>query len=58
MTADHIVLGIFTDLTKFVVPVVFYALGSFVCFMQAFVFTVLTMVYIFLAVDHGDEDSH
>jgi F-type H+-transporting ATPase subunit a len=58
MTADHIVLGIFTDLTKYVVPVIFYALGSFVCFMQAFVFTVLTMVYIFLAVDHGEEEHH
>jgi F-type H+-transporting ATPase subunit a len=56
ITADHIVLGVFTELTKYVVPVIFYGLGTFVCFMQAFVFTTLTMVYIFLAVDHGAEE--
>ena len=55
ITADHIVLGVFTELTKYVVPVIFYGLGTFVCFMQAFVFTTLTMVYIFLAVDHGED---
>ncbi len=60
ITADHVVLGIFTDLTKVVVPVAFYLLGSFVCFMQAFVFTILTMVYILLATQHeeGHEAHH
>lgn len=58
MTADHVVLGIFTDLTHYVFPVVFYLLGTFVCFMQAFVFTTLTMVYIFLAVNHSEEEHH
>lgn len=57
ITADHVVLGIFTDLTKAVVPVVFYFLGTFVCFMQAFIFTTLTMVYILLAVQH-EEEAH
>jgi F-type H+-transporting ATPase subunit a len=52
MFADHLVLSIFTDLTKAVIPVVFYALGAFVCVVQAFVFTVLSMVYIALAVSH------
>lgn len=56
MTGDHMVLSIFTDLTKFLVPVVFYGLGTFVCFMQAFVFTLLTMVYIRFAVAH--EEAH
>ena len=52
MFADHLVLGIFTDLTKLVIPVAFYALGAFVCLVQAFVFTLLSMVYVALAVSH------
>jgi F-type H+-transporting ATPase subunit a len=52
MFADHLVLGIFTDLTKLVIPIAFYTLGAFVCVLQAFVFTVLSMVYIALAVAH------
>ncbi len=55
ITADHLVLSIFTDLVPFGVPVAFYALGTFVCFMQAFVFTILTMVYILLATQHEEE---
>ena len=54
MTGDHVVLEIFTDLTKVVVPVVFYALGAFVSLIQAFVFTLLSLVYVSLAVGHGD----
>jgi F-type H+-transporting ATPase subunit a len=50
--ADHLVLGIFTDLTKVLIPVAFYMLGAFVCVVQAFVFTVLSMVYIAGAVAH------
>jgi F-type H+-transporting ATPase subunit a len=52
MFADHLVLGIFTDLTKVLIPVAFYVLGAFVCVVQAFVFTVLSMVYIASAVAH------
>jgi len=54
MFADHLVLGIFTDLTKVVIPIAFYTLGAFVCVVQAFVFTVLSLVYIAGAVgqDH------
>jgi F-type H+-transporting ATPase subunit a len=54
MTGDHVVLEIFTDLTKVVIPVVFYMLGAFVSLVQAFVFTLLSMVYVSLAVAHGD----
>ena len=57
MTGDHMVLSIFTDLTKFAIPVVFYGLGTFVCFMQAFVFTLLTMVYIRFAVAHAEHEG-
>ena len=52
MFADHLLLGIFTDLTKVVVPVVFYVLGTFVSLVQAVVFTLLTMVYVGLAISH------
>lgn len=57
MEGDHLVLSIFTDLVPYLVPIPFYVVGMFVCFMQAFVFTLLTMVYISLATethDHGD----
>ena len=52
MFADHLLLGIFTDLTKVVVPVVFYILGTFVSLVQALVFTLLTIVYVGLAISH------
>src|SRR3990172_3128274 len=40
MTGDHLVLGIFTNLTHFVVPALFIALGIFISFLQAFIFSV------------------
>jgi F-type H+-transporting ATPase subunit a len=59
MFADHLVLDIFTDLTRVVVPVVFYALGTFVSVIQAFVFTLLSLVYVGLAVGgHDEEHEH
>jgi F-type H+-transporting ATPase subunit a len=58
MTGDHLVLEIFTDLTKLVIPVAFYFLGAFVSLIQAFVFTLLTIIYVSLAVGHGDEHHH
>ncbi|TMA41111.1 MAG: F0F1 ATP synthase subunit A, partial [Deltaproteobacteria bacterium] len=41
-----------TDLTKVGVPVIFYVLGAFVAVVQAFVFTMLSAIYIALAVAH------
>jgi F-type H+-transporting ATPase subunit a len=59
MTGDHLVLEIFTDLTKIGVPVIFYALGAFVSLIQAFVFTILSIIYLSLAIaHHGDHDAH
>ena len=55
MTADHLVLGIFTDLTKLVIPTVFYLLGAFVCLVQTFVFTLLSLVYVSLAIAGHEE---
>jgi F-type H+-transporting ATPase subunit a len=52
MFADHTVLGIFTDLTKVLVPLAFYALGIIVCIIQALIFLVLSMAYVRLATSH------
>jgi len=52
MFADHQVVEIFTGLTKIGVPVIFYVLGAFVAVVQAFVFTMLSAIYIALAVAH------
>lgn len=49
MFADHTVLSIFTGLTKLVIPLAFYALGSIVCIIQAVIFVVLSMSYVRLA---------
>jgi len=58
MTGDHLVLEIFTDLTKLVIPVAFYMLGAFVSIIQAFVFTLLTVIYVSLAIGHHGEEAH
>lgn len=57
ITGDHLVLGIFSDLVPLVVPVVFLALGLFVAFIQAFVFSLLSMIYIALATAHEQEEG-
>lgn len=52
MTGDHLVLGIFTNLTHLVIPAVFIALGIFISFLQAFIFTILSAIYIALSISH------
>ncbi len=49
---DHVVLGIFNDLLPYVVPAIFYGVGLFVSLVQAFVFCLMTMVYISLSASH------
>lgn len=57
VTADHMVLEILTGLLGLgAVPI--YVLGTFVSFMQAFVFTILTMVYIRVATQHEEGHDH
>ncbi|MFZ4712916.1 MAG: F0F1 ATP synthase subunit A [Bacteriovoracaceae bacterium] len=58
MFGDHLVLSIFSGMLPYVVPIAFLILGLFVCFIQAFVFSLLTMVYISLATAHHDHDGH
>ena len=57
MMGDHLVLSEFSKLVPAVVPIVFMLLGILVSFIQAYVFTVLSMVYISLAVSHHDHDE-
>jgi F-type H+-transporting ATPase subunit a len=52
---DHLVLGIFSGLVPLFVPIVFLALGLFVSFIQAFVFSLLSTIYIGLATGHEEE---
>ena len=52
MMGDHIVISIFLDMAPILIPVIFYFLGFFVCTLQAFVFTILSMVYVALAISH------
>lgn len=58
MYGDHLVLGIFSQLVPFAVPIVFLLLGLMVCVIQAYVFTILSMVYIGLATAHQDHGEH
>ncbi len=54
--ADHTVLsvflGMFERLWFIPVPAIFYGMGIFVASMQAFVFTMLSMIYVSMAISH------
>jgi len=57
MMGDHMVLATFSDLAPMLIPIIFMILGILVSFIQAYVFTILTMVYIQMAVVHHDHDE-
>lgn len=52
MVADHKVVFIFFGIFPLLLPLPFLFLGLLVCFIQAFVFCVLTMIYISMATAH------
>ncbi len=52
MTGDHTVLSVFLGLFPVGPAIPFYLMGMLVCTIQAFVFTLLSMVYIALATAH------
>ncbi|NIP30151.1 MAG: F0F1 ATP synthase subunit A [Candidatus Dadabacteria bacterium] len=52
ITGDHMVMGVFTNLTHILIPIAFLGLGIFVSFLQAFIFTILSTIYIALAEAH------
>jgi F-type H+-transporting ATPase subunit a len=51
MFADHTVIAIWISLVPIGVPAIFMGLGLIVSFLQAFVFSLLTMIYIGLALE-------
>ena len=51
MFADHLLIGLWLTMVPFLVPTIFLGLGSVVSVVQAFVFTLLTMTYIGMALD-------
>ena len=52
MFGDHLVLEVFSGLTKLVIPVAFYILGTLVSVIQAAVFTILSVIYVAMAISH------
>lgn len=62
INGDHLVLEVFSGLVPLIVPVIFLAFGIFVSFIQAYVFTLLSTIYVSLAVtshhDHHDDHHH
>jgi len=51
MFADHTVVAVWLSLIPIGVPAVFMGLGLVIAFLQAFVFSLLTMIYVGLALD-------
>jgi F-type H+-transporting ATPase subunit a len=51
MSADHIVVGVWILLVPIGIPAVFMGLGVLVAFLQAYVFAMLSMIYIGLALE-------
>ena len=51
MFADHTVVAVWLTLVPIGVPAIFMGLGLVISFLQAFIFALLTMIYIGLALD-------
>jgi F-type H+-transporting ATPase subunit a len=53
MFADHTVVSVWISMVPVVVPAIFMGLGLMVAFLQAFVFSLLTMIYIGSALEEA-----
>ena len=68
MFGDHAVFGVMSEMMRtnihevwgqlLPIPAIFLALGLVVSFIQAFVFSLLSTIYIGLSVPHHDHDDH
>lgn len=58
ISADHKVIGLFAVLMPLLVPLPLFALGTLVALVQTFVFCLLSVLYIHMAIDHGDPDDN
>ena len=52
MFAGDQVTNVFISLTYVVIPVIFMGLHVFVAFLQAYIFTLLTMIYVSMGTSH------
>lgn len=57
MFGDHLVFAIMSDMVPLFVPVLFLMLACLVSTIQAFVFSLLSVIYIHLSVPHHDHDE-
>lgn len=57
MFAGDQVTESFLGLTKFVIPAVFMALHVFVSLLQAYIFMLLSMIYVSIATEHAEEEA-
>lgn len=55
---DHAVFNIMSGLVPILVPVIFLGLATLVSLIQAYVFSLLTTIYISQSLPHGDHDDH
>ena len=53
INGDHMLVGTISELIPILASVPFLFLGLFVAFLQAFIFTLLTMVYISMSTAHN-----
>lgn len=53
MMAKHIILGVLAIIAPWILPTVFLALGTFISFIQAFVFALLATLYLAGAVEEA-----
>ena len=56
MFGDHLVFAIMSELVPVFVPVVFLGLATLVSTIQAFVFSLLSVIYIYLSLPHHDDE--
>ncbi len=56
MEIDHLLAGTFASLVAWIVPVPLLLFGVVVCTIQAFLFAILTSVYLQMATEHEHED--
>ena len=53
MTGDHKVVGVFFGILPLVLPIPFLGVGIFISFLQAFVFLILSLIYLSGAMEHA-----
>lgn len=53
ITGDHKVVGVFFGILPLVLPIPFLGIGVFIAFLQAFVFLILTLIYLSGAMEHA-----